>query len=73
MHYVGQCLEILKVFSLLLLVASNPADYTCPGRIFLQPQECGARLITVTNQRVPRLLTTSYGFSQAKHFSFSTS
>ena len=73
MYYVGQCLEALKVFSLRLLVASNPADYNCPGRISPQPQECGARLVTVTNEPVPRPSSTSFAVSKAKHFLFSTS
>ena len=38
------------------------------GRISPQPQECGARLITVMNEPVPRPSTTSFAFSQAKHF-----
>ena len=37
------------------------------------PQEYGARLVTVTNEPVPRPSTTSFAFSMAKHFFFSTS
>ena len=32
-----------------------------------------AKLVTVTNQLFPRPLTTSFEFSQEKHFFFSTS
>ena len=32
-----------------------------------------AKLVTVTNQLFPRSLTTSFEFSQEKHFFFSTS
>ena len=75
MHYVGQYLEALNVFSLGLHVASNSAllEKNFAARIFAQPQECGARLVTVTNQQVPRPSTTFFAFSQAKHFAFSTS
>ena len=44
-----------------------------PGRIFPQQQEFGARLIAVTNEPVPRLLSTPLAVSQANHFLFSTS
>ena len=44
-----------------------------PGRLSPQPQQCGARLVTVTNEAVPRSSTTSFVFSQIKHFLFSTS
>ena len=44
-----------------------------PGRISPQPLECGARLVTVTNDPVPRPSTASFAVSQAKHFLFSTS
>ena len=40
------------------------------GRISLQPQECGARLVTVTNEPVPMPSTTSYIFSRKTFFSF---
>ena len=68
-------LRTLKVFLLRLHVASSPAGYrkNFPGRILLQPQECGVRLVTVTNEPVPRPSTTFFAFSRAKHFFFSTS
>ena len=44
-----------------------------PGRISPQTQDCGSRLVTVTNKPVPRSSITSFAFSQAKHCFFSTS
>ena len=55
----------------LLHVASNTAGYY--RRVSLQPQECRARLVSMTNQPVPRPSTTSVAFSQGKLFFFSTS
>ena len=72
LHDVDRYLETLKVCSLCLQVASNPTDYF-RRRIFPQPPECGARLIAVTNQPVPRPSTTFFACSQANHFFFSTS
>ena len=68
-------LETLKVFSLCLHVASNPADYQekVSQKIFPQPQECGARLVAAMNEPVPRPSATFFAFSQAKHFFFLTS
>ena len=43
-----------------------------PGRISPQTQDCGSRLVTVTNKPVPRSSITSFAFSQAKHCFFST-
>ena len=70
MHYVGQYLGIVKAVSLCLHVASNLAllEKKFYARIFRQPQECGARLVAVTNQPVPRPSTTFFAFSQAKYF-----
>ena len=71
MHYVGQYLEALKVFSLRLYtrgVKPSIIIKNFPARIFPQPQECGARLVTVTKKSVPRSSATSFAFSQAKHF-----
>ena len=42
-----------------------------PARIFPQPQEWRARLVTLTNKAVPRPSVNSFAFSQAKHFFFS--
>ena len=69
LHYVDLYLETLKVCSEL---ASNPAGYF-HRKTFPQPQECGARLITVRNQPVPRPSTIFFACSQANHFFFSTS
>ena len=44
-----------------------------PGTISPQPQECWARLVTVTNEPFRRPSTSSFTFSQAKKFFFSTS
>ena len=68
-------LETRKVFSLHLHVVSNPVGYLkyYSWRISSQPQECGVRLVTVTNELVLRPLTNFFPFSPAKHFSFSTS
>ena len=44
-----------------------------PGRISRQPQERGARLVTVTNKPDSRPSTTSFAFSQARNFLFLTS
>ena len=44
-----------------------------PRRISPQPQECAARLVTVTNEPVPRPSTIFFAFSRAKQFFFSTS
>ena len=43
------------------------------GRVYPQPKECGARLVMVTNEPVPRPLATSFALSQAKYFFFSIS
>ena len=72
LHYVDLYLETVKVCPLCLQLASNPVGYFC-GRIFLQPLECGGRLIMVTNQPVPRPSTTVSACSQSTHFFFSTS
>ena len=37
-------------------------------KISPQPQECGAELVTVTNEPVPRSSSTLFAFSQSKHF-----
>ena len=68
-------LRTLKIFSLRLHLALSPAGYRKKfrRRIFSQPQECWVRLVTVTNEPVPRRSTTLFPFSRAKHFFFSTS
>ena len=65
-------IETLKVCSLCLQVTPNPAGYF-RGGIFPQPQECGSRLITETNQPVPRPSTTFFACSHENHFFFSAS
>ena len=65
MHYVGQYLDRLKVFS----VRSHMASYLCIRKFSVKnfPQKrCGAKLVTVTNQPVSRLPPSSYAYCQAK-------
>ena len=65
---LGQYLETLKIFSLRLHAASHSAwleKFSCKS---FPQQKCGAKLVTVTNQSVPRPPTTSFVFSQAKYF-----
>ena len=69
-------LKTLNVFSLGFYTLRQTLQVirkTFSGRISPQPQECGARLITVTNEPVPRPSTISFAFSQAENFSFSAS
>ena len=72
-HYVGQYMETLKLFSLCLDVALNPALLERSSRKNFPPLECEAKLVTVMNQSVPRSPATFSGFFQAKHFFFLTS
>ena len=68
-------LKILKVFSLGFYTGRQTLQVISKilsGRISPQPQQCEARLVTVTNEPVPRTSTTSFAFSQTKHC-FSTS
>ena len=61
----------LKVFPLCLSVMSNPARKNFPVKVFAQPQECGARLLTVTNQPVSRRSTNFFPhFLRQNIFSF---
>ena len=72
-HYVGQYIETLKLFSLCLDVALNPALLERSSRKNFPPLECEAKLVTVMNQSVPRSPATFSAFFQAKHFFFLTS
>ena len=69
-------LETLKVFSLHFYTWRQ----TCAGYLkkislknFPQPQEFGVRLVTVTNEPVPKPSRTFFAFSRATHFPLSTS
>ena len=76
MHYIGQHTWRHYKFSHFAYTWRQTLEVirkNLPGKIFPQPQEFGARLVTVTNEPVLRPSSTYFAFSQAKHFFFSTS
>ena len=83
MHYAGQYLEKLKVLSSHLISSHLISPFTHTWhhisalesfllRIFLQElipnKNCGAKLVTMTNQPDPRPPPIFSAYSQAKHF-----
>ena len=52
----------------ILHVASNPVRKKFSGRISLQPQECGARSVTMTKNQFPDLQPLSLHFLYGSHF-----
>ena len=76
MHYIGLLYALLylsrdtKSLPTSLTRESNPAVLEIFSGKNFPSQYCGAKLVTVTNQPVPRRQTTFFAFSQAKNLFF---